>query len=107
MREKVLVDWLSREADIVTRFQGGHIVGHIIDGITYTKIITSLEKIKYLLLETELRLTMGLTDEIEEGMKKANSMKNLILSAAATLILLFTEVDEIREDLLANQNRNY
>ena len=31
-----IVDWLSREADIVIRFQGGHNAGHtlVIDGIT-------------------------------------------------------------------------
>ena len=32
-----IVDWLSSEADIVVRFQGGHNAGHtlVIDGITY------------------------------------------------------------------------
>ena len=32
-----IVDWLSSEADIVVRFQGGHNAGHtlVINGITY------------------------------------------------------------------------
>ena len=32
-----IVDWLSSEADIVVRFQGGHNAGHtlVIDGLTY------------------------------------------------------------------------
>ena len=32
-----IVDWLSSEADIVVRFQGGHNAGHtlVIDGVTY------------------------------------------------------------------------
>src|SRR5262249_1000538 len=32
-----MVDWLSEQADIVVRFQGGHNAGHtlVIDGITY------------------------------------------------------------------------
>ena len=32
-----IVDWLSSEADVVVRFQGGHNAGHtlVINGITY------------------------------------------------------------------------
>ena len=32
-----IVDWLSSEADVVIRFQGGHNAGHtlVINGITY------------------------------------------------------------------------
>jgi adenylosuccinate synthase len=32
-----IVDWLSRRADVVARFQGGHNAGHtlVIDGKTY------------------------------------------------------------------------
>ena len=32
-----IVDWLSDQADIVVRFQGGHNAGHtlVIDGVTY------------------------------------------------------------------------
>ena len=32
-----IVDWLSSQADVVIRFQGGHNAGHtlVIDGVTY------------------------------------------------------------------------
>ena len=32
-----IVDWLSKQADVVIRFQGGHNAGHtlVIDGVTY------------------------------------------------------------------------
>ena len=32
-----IVDWLSEQADIVVRFQGGHNAGHtlVIDGVVY------------------------------------------------------------------------
>ena len=32
-----IVDWLSSEADVVVRFQGGHNAGHtlVVNGITY------------------------------------------------------------------------
>ena len=35
-----IVDWLSSEADIVVRFQGGHNAGHtlVINGVTYTVV---------------------------------------------------------------------
>ena len=34
-----IVDWLSEQADVVIRFQGGHNAGHtlVIDGVTYKK----------------------------------------------------------------------
>ena len=33
----IIVDWLSDQADVVVRFQGGHNAGHtlVINGITY------------------------------------------------------------------------
>ena len=36
-----IVDWLSSEADVVIRFQGGHNAGHtlVIEGITYKYIV--------------------------------------------------------------------
>ena len=32
-----IVDWLSSEADVIVRFQGGHNAGHtlVIDGVVY------------------------------------------------------------------------
>ena len=47
-----IVDWLSEQADVVVRFQGGHNAGHtlVIDGITYKLDFCHLgllEKIKF------------------------------------------------------------
>ena len=47
-----IVDWLSDQADVVIRFQGGHNAGHtlVIDGITYKlRLLPSgiVRKIKY------------------------------------------------------------
>ena len=38
-----IVDWLSEQADVVVRFQGGHNAGHtlVIDGITYKLRLSS------------------------------------------------------------------
>ena len=35
-----IVDWLSEQADVVIRFQGGHNAGHtlVIDGVTYKSV---------------------------------------------------------------------
>ena len=59
------MDWLSEQADVVVRFQGGHNAGHtlVIDGTTYKlRLLPSgiVRKIKFLLLEMELLLTPGL-----------------------------------------------
>jgi len=39
-----IVDWLSSEADVVIRFQGGHNAGHpeLIDKIKYQLLVTGL-----------------------------------------------------------------
>ena len=45
MKEKAkIVDWLSEQADVVVRFQGGHNAGHtlVIDGLTYKLKIASI-----------------------------------------------------------------
>ena len=40
-----IVDWLSSEADVIVRFQGGHNAGHtlVIDGIVYKLLHQSQE----------------------------------------------------------------
>ena len=53
-----IVDWLSEQADVVIRFQGGHNAGHtlVINGVTYKLryfLLELLEKIKFQLLEME------------------------------------------------------
>ena len=102
-----IVDWLSSEADIVIRFQGGHNAGHtlVIDGITYKlRLLPSgiVRKNKISIIGNGVVIDpWALLEEIEEIKSKGIeiSQKNLIISEAANLILPFhREMDEIRED---------
>ena len=102
-----IVDWLSSEADVVVRFQGGHNAGHtlVIDGVTYKlRLLPSgiVRKNKISIIGNRVVVDpWALLDEIEEAKSKAVEINenNLILSEAATLILPFhREMDEIRED---------
>ena len=102
-----IVDWLSSEADIVVRFQGGHNAGHtlVIDGITYKlRLLPSgiVRKDKISIIGNGVVVDpWALLDEIEEIKLKGVqvSPENLIISESANLILPFhKEMDEIRED---------
>ena len=102
-----IVDWLSSEADIVVRFQGGHNAGHtlVIDGVTYKlRLLPSgiVRKNKISIIGNGVVVDpWALLEEIEEIKSKGVqvSEKNLIISEAANLILPFhREMDEIRED---------
>ena len=102
-----IVDWLSSEADIIARFQGGHNAGHtlVIDGIVYKlRLLPSgiVRKNKISIIGNGVVVDpWALLDEIEEIRSKGVEVnsKNLIISEAATLILPFhKEMDEIRED---------
>ena len=102
-----IVDWLSREADIVVRFQGGHNAGHtlVIDGVTYKlRLLPSgiVRKNKVSIIGNGVVVDpWALLDEIKEIKLKGVDItqKNLVLSEAANLILPFhREMDEIRED---------
>ena len=102
-----IVDWLSSEADVVVRFQGGHNAGHtlVIDGVTYKlRLLPSgiVRKNKVSIIGNGVVVDpWALLDEIKEIESKGVeiSEKNLILSESANLILPFhKEMDEIRED---------
>jgi len=102
-----IVDWLSSEADVVVRFQGGHNAGHtlVIDGITYKlRLLPSgiVRKDKVSIIGNGVVVDpWALLDEIKEIKLKGVEInqKNLIVSEAANLILPFhREMDEIRED---------
>ena len=102
-----IVDWLSSEADVVIRFQGGHNAGHtlVIDGITYKlRLLPSgiVRKNKISIIGNGVVVDpWAFLEEIKEIKSKGVeiSEKNLILSEAANLILPFhREMDEIRED---------
>ena len=102
-----IVDWLSSEADVVVRFQGGHNAGHtlVIDGVTYKlRLLPSgiVRKNKISIIGNGVVVDpWALLDEIEEAKFKGVEINenNLIISETATLILPFhREMDEIRED---------
>jgi len=102
-----IVDWLSSEADIVVRFQGGHNAGHtlVIDGITYKlRLLPSgiVRKNKISIIGNGVVVNpWSLLEEIEEIKAKGVEVneKNLILAETANLILPFhQEMDVIRED---------
>ena len=106
-----IVDWLSSEADVVVRFQGGHNAGHtlVIDGVTYKlRLLPSgiVRKNKISIIGNGVVVDpWALLDEIEEIKSKGVSVNenNLILSESANLILPFhKEMDEIREDAAGN-----
>ena len=102
-----IVDWLSSQADVVIRFQGGHNAGHtlVIDGVTYKlRLLPSgiVRKNKVSVIGNGVVVDpWALLQEIDEIKSKGVevSEKNLIISEAANLILPFhREMDEIRED---------
>ncbi len=102
-----IVDWLSSEADVVIRFQGGHNAGHtlVIDGVTYKlRLLPSgiVRKNKISIIGNGVVVDpWALLDEIEEIKSKGVEVNknNLILAETANLILPFhQEMDEIRED---------
>jgi len=102
-----IVDWLSSEADVVVRFQGGHNAGHtlVIDGITYKlRLLPSgiVRKNKISIIGNGVVIDpWAFLDEIEEIKSKGVKvgLDNLIISESANLILPFhKEMDEIRED---------
>ena len=106
-----IVDWLSSEADVVVRFQGGHNAGHtlVIDGKTYKlRLLPSgiVRKNKISIIGNGVVVDpWALIDEIDEIKNKGVHIdeNNLFLSEAATLILpIHSELDTLREDSAKN-----
>ena len=102
-----IVDWLSEQADVVVRFQGGHNAGHtlVIGGITYKlRLLPSgiVRKNKISVIGNGVVIDpWALLDEIKEIRLKGVKVEpeNFIISESANLILPFhKEMDEIRED---------
>ena len=102
-----IVDWLSSEADVVIRFQGGHNAGHtlVINDVTFKlRLLPSgiVRKNKISIIGNGVVIDpWALIDEIEEIRSKGVEIgpKNLFISETANLILPFhKEMDEIRED---------
>ena len=102
-----IVDWLSDQADIVVRFQGGHNAGHtlVIDGVTYKlRLLPSgiVRKNKISIIGNGVVVDpWALLEEIKEIKSKGVDVNkdNFIISESANLILPFhREMDEIREE---------
>ena len=107
-----IVDWLSSEADVVIRFQGGHNAGHTLvidDKIYKLRLLPSgiVRKNKISIIGNGVVVDpWALLDEIEEIKKEGVEIneKNLFLSEAATLILpIHSELDTFREDNAKNE----
>jgi len=102
-----IVDWLSSEADVVVRFQGGHNAGHtlVIDKKVFKlRLLPSgiVRKGKMSILGNGVVIDpWSLLNEIDEIKKQGIDVTpdNFMISEAASLILPFhQEIDEIRED---------
>ena len=102
-----IVDWLSSEADVVVRFQGGHNAGHtlVIDKkIFKLRLLPSgiVRKGKVSILGNGVVIDpWALLTEIDDIKKQGIDVtpENFMISESASLILPFhQEMDEIRED---------
>ncbi len=102
-----IVDWLSSQADVVVRFQGGHNAGHtlVIDKKMFKlRLLPSgiVRKGKISILGNGVVIDpWALLDEIQEIKQKGIDVtpNNFMISESASLILPFhKEMDEIRED---------
>ena len=107
-----IVDWLSSEADIVVRFQGGHNAGHtlVINGITYKlRLLPSgiVRKDKISIIGNGVVVDpWALLDEIDEIKSKGVkvSPENLIISESANLILPFHKLIDIGREIIKGKN---
>ena len=102
-----IVDWLSSEADVVVRFQGGHNAGHT---LVIDKKVFKLRLLPSGIVRNGKMSILGngvvidpwaLLNEIDEIKKQGVDVTpdNFMISEAASLILPFhQEMDEIRED---------
>jgi adenylosuccinate synthase len=105
-----IVDWLSEQADIVVRFQGGHNAGHtlVIDGVTYKLSLLPSGVVrggKLSIIGNGVVLDPNALIEEIERLKVQGvhvTPQNLRIAENATLILrLHQELDAIRESASA------
>lgn len=102
-----IVDWLSKRADVVVRFQGGHNAGHtlVIDGVTFKLSLLPSGIVrpgkKSLIGNGVVLDPWALIDEISRLAKQGVDVSpdNLQIAANTTLILsVHSELDGLRED---------
>jgi adenylosuccinate synthase len=107
-----IVDWLSSQADIVARFQGGHNAGHtlVIDGVVYKlSLLPSgvVRKGKLSIIGNGVVIDPhALLAEIDKLAAAGVEITpdNLLIAENATLILsLHRELDALRESSNANR----
>ncbi len=105
-----IVDWLSEQADIVVRFQGGHNAGHtlVINGVTYKLALLPsgvLRPSKLAVIGNGVVFDpQAFLDEVTrlKGQGVAVSPDNLRVAENVTLILpLHRELDALRESASA------
>jgi adenylosuccinate synthase len=105
-----IVDWLSEQADIVVRFQGGHNAGHtlVIDGVTYKLSLLPSGVVrggKLSIIGNGVVLDPNALIEEIERLKQQGvhvTPDNLRIAENTTLILrLHQELDAIRESASA------
>ena len=101
-----IVDWLSEQADIIVRFQGGHNAGHtlVIDGVTYKLSLLPSGVVRGGKLSV---IGNGVVVDLHALIKEIAQLKtqgvtvtpdNLRIAENATLILpLHQELDVLRE----------
>ena len=101
-----IVDWLSEQADVVVRFQGGHNAGHtlVVNGVTYKLSLLPSGVVrpgKLSVIGNGVVIDpRALLEEIDrlEGQGVAVTPESLRVAENATLILpLHQELDSIRE----------
>ncbi len=107
-----IVDWLSQEADIVVRFQGGHNAGHtlVIDGEIYKLSLLPSGIVragkKSIIANGVVVDPWALLDEIERLRKQGVeiSPENLLIAENVTLILpIHSALDAARERARGDQ----
>ena len=104
-----IVDWLSEQADIVVRFQGGHNAGHtlVIDGVTYklSLLPSGVVRGKLSIIGNGVVIDPhALIEEIDRLRAQGVNVtpQSLRIAENATLILpLHQELDAIRESASA------
>ena len=110
-----IVDWLSEQADIVVRFQGGHNAGHtlVINGETYKLALLPsgvLRPSKLAVIGNGVVFDpQAFLDEVAKlkGQGVAVSPDNLRVAENVTLILpLHRELDALREILQRGRPRS-
>src|ERR1044071_480024 len=95
------VDWLSEQADIVVRFQGGHNAGHtlVIDGKTYKLSLLPSGVVR----EGKLSIIgNGVVFDPHAFVAEVGADRLKIAENAALILSLHRELDAFREDAASN-----